>query len=208
MHRVTREEYPLETLYRILNGVTFFKELIAKDEDQFEVLMSVAQIVTAEAGETIIRKGDDANILYFLLRGQLCVYADEDHPDTTLNQVNPGEVFGVMSMVLGKPRSASLRADSRPVLLAGIDFQHFSDIHDFTIFSLQTKLAFYRMVSNNIRWTLERNKMQDMGHPLVAKLHKLPLYTGPKGGEEELEALYKQALLSAELLAEWNDYQG
>jgi len=206
MHRVTREEYPLETLHRILNGVTFFKELISKDESQFEVLMSVAQIVTADAGETIIRKGDDANILYFLLRGQLCVYADEEHPDTTLNQINPGEVFGAMSMVLGKPRSASLRADNRPVLLAGIDFQHFADIHDFSIFNIDTKLAFYRMVANNLRWTLERNKMENMGHPLVAKLHKLPLYTGPKGGEEELQALHQQSFLLAELLAEWNEF--
>ena len=207
MHRVTKEEYPLDTLHRILNGVTFFKELIAKDTAQFEVLMSVAQIVTADAEETIIRKGDNANILYFLLRGQLTVYADEAQPDLSLNQINPGEVFGVMSMVLGKPRTASLKADSRPALLAGIDFQYFSDINDFSIFSFETKLAFYRMVVNNIRWTLERNKMADMAHPLIAKLHKLPLYTGPKGGEEELKSLHQQSFLLAELLAEWNDFQ-
>jgi hypothetical protein len=40
MQRITKEEYPLDTLERILNGVTFLKELISHDESQFEVLMT------------------------------------------------------------------------------------------------------------------------------------------------------------------------
>jgi CRP-like cAMP-binding protein len=205
MERVTKEEYPLDTLQRILNGVTFFKELISRDESQFEVLMSVAQIVTGEANETIISKGDYTNSLYFLLRGQLSVFVENDGQETTLNQINPGEVFGVMSMLLTQPRTASIKADSRQVLLAGIDFKHFSDIEDFTLFSLETKLTFYRMVASNLRWTLERNKIENPAHPLVPRLYKIPLFTGQKGGMEELEALFKQAHLLAELVREWNE---
>ena len=205
MERVTKEEYPLDTLQRILNGVTFFKELISRDESQFEVLMSVAQIVTGEANETIISKGDYTNSLYFLLRGQLSVFVENDGQETTLNQINPGEVFGVMSMLLTQPRTASIKADSRQVLLAGIDFKHFSDIEDFTLFSLETKLTFYRMVASNLRWTLERNKIENSAHPLVPRLYKIPLFTGQKGGMEELEALFKQAHLLAELVREWNE---
>jgi CRP-like cAMP-binding protein len=205
MERVTKEEYPLDTLQRILNGVTFFKELISRDESQFEVLMSVAQIVTGEANETIISKGDYTNSLYFLLRGQLSVFVENDGQETTLNQINPGEVFGVMSMLLTQPRTASIKADSRQVLLAGIDFKHFSDIEDFTLFSLETKLTFYRMVASNLRWTLERNKIENPAHPLVPRLYKIPLFTGQKGGMEELEALFNQAHLLAGLVREWNE---
>lgn len=205
MQRVTQEEYPLESLQRILNGVTFFKELISHDESQFEVLMSVAEIVTAEANETIINKGDYTNSLYFLLRGQLSVFVDDEGETKTLNQINAGEVFGVMSMLLTQPRSASIKADSRQVLLAGIDFKHFRDITDFNLFSLETKLTFYRMVSNNLRWTLERNKMENSAHPLIPRLYKIPLFTGQKGGVDELEALFKQAHLLAELVREWNE---
>lgn len=205
MQRVTQEEYPLETLQRILNGVTFFKELISKDESQFEVLMSIAQIVTADADETVIVESDYTNSLYFLLRGQLSVYVEDSNGAHVLNEINAGEVFGVMSMLLTQPRSASVKTGSRPVLLAGIDFKYFSDIEDFTLFSLETKLAFYRMVANNLRWTLERNKIENPQHPLVSQLHKVPLYTGAKGGKEELEALFKQSHLLAKLLSDWND---
>ncbi|OUS40326.1 hypothetical protein A9R00_06580 [Oleispira antarctica] len=205
MQRVTKEEYPLDSLQRILNGVTFFKELIQNDESQFEVLMSIAQIVTAEPNETIIEKGDYSNSLYFLLRGQLSVFVEGDKGEQVLNEINAGEVFGVMSMLLIQPRSASVKAHAKPVLLAGIDFKHFSDIEDFTLFSLETKLAFYRMVANNLRWTLERNKMENPQHPLVSSLFKIPLFVGQKGGQEELEALFNQAHLLAKLVSEWND---
>jgi CRP-like cAMP-binding protein len=205
MQRVTKEEYPLDSLQRILNGVTFFKELISQDESQFEVLMSIAQIVTAEPNETIIKKGDYSNSLYFLLRGQLSVFVEEEQGEHNLNEINAGEVFGVMSMLLTQPRSASIRAGNKTVLLAGIDFQHFSDIEDFNLFSLETKLTFYRMVANNLRWTLERNKFDNPAHELVPRLYKIPLFTGQKGGMEELTALFKQAHLLAELVREWNE---
>ncbi|MEH6448775.1 MAG: cyclic nucleotide-binding domain-containing protein [Oleispira sp.] len=205
MQRVTKEEYPLDSLQRILNGVTFFKELISHDESQFEVLMSVAQIVTAEPNEIFINKGDYTNSLYFLLRGQLSVFVEDDGKENTLNQINAGEVFGVMSMLLTQPRSASIKADGRQALLAGIDFKHFSDITDFNLFSLETKLTFYRMVASNLRWTLERNKIDNPEHALVPRLYKVPLFTGQKGGMEELEALFNQAHLLAELVREWNE---
>ena len=205
MHRVTKEEYPLESLQRILNGVTFFKELINKDESQFEMLMSIAQIVTAEANETILEKGDRSNSLYFLLRGELSVYVNDERGEHVLNQINAGEVFGVMSMLLDQPRSASIRTGNKTALLASIDLQHFSDIKDFSMFSLETKLTFYRMVANNLRWTLERNKIENAAHPLVPRLYKIPLFTGPKGGKDELEALFQQAHILAELVREWNE---
>jgi CRP-like cAMP-binding protein len=205
MQRVTKEEYPLDSLQRILNGVTFFKDLINQDESQFEVLMSIAQIVTVEPNEIIIKKGDYSNSLYFLLRGQLSVFVGAEQGEHTLNEINAGEVFGVMSMLLTQPRSASIRAGNKMVLLAGIDFKHFSDIEDFSLFSLETKLTFYRMVANNLRWTLERNKFENPAHELVPRLYKIPLFTGKKGGMEELSALAKQAHLLAKLVREWNE---
>ena len=204
MRRITREEYPIDSLHRIVNGVTFFKDLIQTDPSQFELLMSVTQFVTADQDEVILHKGDDANVLYFLLKGQLAVLADDDSGDI-MNEINPGEMFGVMAMVLNYKRSASIKVSGRTALLAGIDYQHFNDLEDFTLFSLRTKISFFRMLTNNIRWTLERNKMQIPDHPLVGKLRTLPLFTGEKGTLQELEFLHRQAHALAELLCEWNE---
>ncbi|MGK0248838.1 MAG: CRP/FNR family cyclic AMP-dependent transcriptional regulator [Oleispira sp.] len=205
MQRVTKEEYPLDSLQRILNGVTFFKELISYDKSQFDVLMSVAEIVTAEPNEIIIKKGDSSHSLYFLLRGQLSVFVDDIVETPSLNQINAGEVVGVMSMLLTQPRSAFIKADTRQVLLAGIDFKYFSDITDFNLFSLETKLTFYRMVADTLRWTLQRNKIENPAHPLVPRLYKIPLFTGQKGGIDEIEALFNQVHILAELVSEWNE---
>jgi CRP-like cAMP-binding protein len=203
MHRVTREEYPLDSLQRMVNGVTFFKDLIQNDSSQFELLMSVSQFVTAEPEEIILHRGDDANTLYFLLRGRLAVLADDDSKEV-LNEINPGEMFGVMAMLLNHRRSASIRVEGRNALLAGIDYQHFNDIDDFSTFTLATKISFFRMLSNNLRWTLERNKMELPDHPLVGRLRKLPLYTGPKNTIEELQALKNLSHELATLLNDWN----
>ncbi|MAD45369.1 MAG: cyclic nucleotide-binding protein [Oceanospirillaceae bacterium] len=204
MRRITREEYPIDTLQRIVNGVTFFKDLIQTDPTQFELLMSVTQFVTADENEIVLHRGEDANVLYFLLKGQLAVMSNDNDQDI-INTINPGEMFGVMAMVMKSKRSASIKVGGRSVLLAGIDYHHFNDLKDFTLFSLQTKISFFRMLSNHIRWTLEQNKMQIPDHPLVARLRKLPLYSGEKNTPEELEFLFEQAHILADLLCEWNE---
>lgn len=204
MRRITREEYPVETLQRLVNGVTFFKELIQSEPEQFELLMSVTKFVTADTDEVILHQGDSAKTLYFLIRGQLAVIADE-HSDLVLNEINPGEMFGVMAMVLNNTRSASIKVSSRTVLLAGIDYEHFNNLNDFSLFSLSTKISFYRMLNNNIRWNIEQKRIDNPEHPLMAKLRTLPIYAGSKNSQEELDFLYQQAHIQAELLQEWNE---
>ena len=60
------------------------------------------------------------------------------------------------------------------------------------------------MLANNLRWTLERNRMELPDHPLVARLRKTPLITAEKNTVEELHALHQQTHILAELLTEWN----
>lgn len=204
MRRVTQADYPLETLHRAVNSVTFFKDLIQSDSDQFELLMSVSQFVTADPGEVIIHQGDDANILYFPLKGQLQVMADDEHEEV-IGEINPGEMFGVMAMLLNFKRSASIKVSDRQVLLAGVDFQYFADLDDFTLFSLKTKITFFRMLANNLRWTLERNKMQLPDHPLVAELRKIPIVIADNNSNDELHKLHHQAHELAKLVKAWNE---
>jgi hypothetical protein len=47
--------------------------------------------------------------------------------------------------------------------------------------------------------------MENSAHPLIPRLYKIPIFTGQKGGVDELEALFKQAHLLAELVREWNE---
>ncbi|MDO6748858.1 cyclic nucleotide-binding domain-containing protein, partial [Gilvimarinus sp. 1_MG-2023] len=131
-------------------------ELISTDQTQFELLMSQTQFGFAEQGELILHKDAPANILYFLLRGELEVMADDN--SETINIISAGELLGVMAMVLDDRRSASLRVKTRNAILAGVDYEHFRDITDFSTFSLATKLSYFRMLTANIRWNIEKNR--------------------------------------------------
>lgn len=201
MQVLPSSEYRQEAMQRLVRGVTFFKDIAKLDPDQFELLLSVCQFVHADAGEVVLEKGADASTLYFLLKGQMAVL---NEGETSLNVIHPGEVFGTLSMVTGRGRSATVRAES-DVMLMGIDFRHFNDVNDFSMFTLETKLVAYRMVVHNIRWNLELNRMKDPGHVLTPRILKLPIYTGARGGKEELTFLYEQSRALAELLVEWND---
>lgn len=208
MEQVNRTDFPPERIQRLVSGIPFFNEVLREDQEQFDRLMELCEILLAEPRESVIRQGDSDTYLYFLLRGQLAVVApDSEHDDQVINYVSPGEVFGTLAMVRGTPRSATLKVDdsAREAIFARLDYVFFNNIRDFSTFSLDTKLAFYRMVMNNIRWTLEVNKIENPDHELVGKLRKVPVFTGPKGTPEELESLYEQSNRLADILCEWNE---
>ncbi len=196
-----------ESIQRFVYGITFFKEVIDSEPEQFERLMHSSRILEADPGEFIIHKGDKDPYLYFLLKGRLVVLPhDQADMAQALNEINPGELFGAMAMVTGQERSATIKVheSSKSNLLFAVNFNHFKDINDFKEFSLGTKISFYRLVVHNIRWTLETNKMKEPTHPLVAKMRQLTLFRGARGTHDELKSLHQQANELAAILSEWN----
>lgn len=205
MRELSVEECNSDSTQRLLKGVTFYREIAGKSSEQFDRLISLSTLVEAEPGEEVIQQGDVDTCLYFLLKGQLAVLGDDK--GSVLNYISPGEIFGTLSMIMKTPRTATIVGDenSKSLLLSRIDFEHFSDIEDFVYLDLDTKLAFYRLVNHNIRWTLEVNRMENPSHELVAEVRKVPLYTGAKDSPMELAALKQQAFSLADILCRWND---
>jgi CRP/FNR family transcriptional regulator, cyclic AMP receptor protein len=206
MEQIDRAEFPLERIQRLLSGIPFFNEVARESEQQLSRLLECSDIMQARGGEEVIRKGDTDTFLYFLLKGQLAVMAPNGERKV-LNYISPGEVFGALAMIRGTPRTATIRVDeaAKEAIVARLNYADFTDITDFNYLSLSTKLAFYRMLVHNIRWTLEVNKMQNPQHELVARLRTVPIYTGPKNSPEELAALSDQAHKLADILCLWNE---
>lgn len=203
---VVAGEVPRESIQRLLQGIPFFNEVIRTDPPQLELLMGRSRVLHADAGDVVIRRGDTDTCLYFLLKGQLDVLAGEPG-SAVLNTISPGQALGTLAMLRAMPRSATIVADpkGKGVLLLALDFNLFRDINDYSTFTLATKLAFYRMVVNDIRWTLEMNKKADPNHPLVAAIRKVPLFVGTRGTREELASLREQANGLADILCVWNE---
>lgn len=210
MRVITLAEHSEYDTERLIRRIPFFNDVYEHSAIEFQALVSLSDIMIAEPGEMVIRKGETDMYLYFLLKGQLNVYLDEDPSSQPVNTISPGEVFGILSMMTRTPRSAFIRADqkAKKTLLFRLDYGHMTDSSDHSKLSLPVKLIFYRMAIHNIRWMLEMNKMSDPKHYLVEKIRRLPLVNVQKGTKAELEALKQQALSLSDILFEWNSSKG
>ncbi len=206
MRDVVKGEISPESILRLVQGIPFFNEIFRMDAHQFDQIVTRSRLLQAEPGDVVIRRGDTDPSLYFLLRGQLDVLAG-DVGSAIINTISSGQPLGVLAMLRTMPRSATIVADpkGKGVVLLALDFSFFRDIDDQSLFTLPTKLAFYKMVANDIRWTLEMSKKADPANTLAASIRKVPLFTGVRGSRDELVALRGQALALADILCDWNE---
>lgn len=200
------KKLPRDQLERLLLTVPFYKTIKQQDNWQFEVLLQHSHIACFSPGEVVLQRGERDSWLYFLLKGKLLVYPDEQCQGEPVNAITPGEVFGDLSMLVGSERTATLIADphGREVMVFASDFRVFGDLEATQPISLQTKLTYYRNTVHNLRWKLEVYRSQNPQHSFANKHRQVKLYTGPKDTAEELHALHAQAQALARLLLEWN----
>jgi CRP-like cAMP-binding protein len=78
-----------------------------------------------EAGDVVLREGEEAVGFYIISSGQLEVVKDlGGSKETVLATFGPGEFFGETALLDGYPRSASIRAmeDGRCLVMSRWDF--------------------------------------------------------------------------------------
>src|SRR5690625_7233590 len=64
------------SMEHLFAGVSFFNELKRQDPQQWELLIKHCDIRELAPGEVLIQRNEVDPSLYFLLRGQLAVFAD------------------------------------------------------------------------------------------------------------------------------------
>lgn len=205
LHRV-----PRESIEQLLAAIPFYKSVKQRDPAQFETLLQHSRLVKYAPGEVVLQRGETDQWLYFLLKGQLSVFAGEDSQAQTVNTITPGEVFGDLAMLVDRKRTATVIADPncRQVLVFGTDFKAFGTLEDTRVISLSTKLAYFANTVHSLRWKLEVYRVRYPQSELASQHRKIKLYTGPRGTIEELLALHQQARELAQLLLRWNGMFG
>lgn len=206
MKNISMRDYPQDVADNFLGGINFVREMRVNDPAQFDVLMKRTWFVELSPGETIINAGEMDSRYFFLLKGQLSVYADSEHKMRELNKITPGQSFGALSIICKSPRTATVAITPGCVgaLLIAIDLSGLGDLLDFSVFSLATKLSLYRTVVNNTRWQLEVYKMDYPTHPLTQRSKEVEIYIGKKFTEQELQSLERQIMQLTALITEWN----
>src|SRR5262249_59749271 len=76
-----------------------------------ELLCSKASLRRARRREAIFAKGDDGNGLYAVLSGVVKISASwTDGREIVFNLIHPGEIFGEIALLDGRPRTADAHA--------------------------------------------------------------------------------------------------
>ncbi len=118
---VGRERSRRLTLKReTLGAVPLFSRL---DDDEVFRLLQPTEARTYSAGDTIVREGDTGDTLFVILTGRVRIVKSGE----AINQLRAGDVFGEMSLVRHRPRSATVVAEepSELLLLHRRDFEAF-----------------------------------------------------------------------------------
>jgi signal transduction histidine kinase len=91
-----------------------FAELSAED---LAGIAAGGERVTVPAGRLLFAEGSEPDAMYVVLDGALEVLKREGDGEVLLNTCGPGEPIGELSLVHGRPRSATVRATEDSVLM-------------------------------------------------------------------------------------------
>jgi CRP-like cAMP-binding protein len=138
--------------------------------DAFDQLCRYAQPTTLKRGATLFAKGDPGHSLYAVLSGTVKIsVSSPDGRNAILNLIGAGEVFGEISVLDGRVRSADAIANTNCEILV-------IDRRDFLPFvHSQPALAmkFIELLCGRLRWTsdqVEQIILQDLPGRLASAL--------------------------------------
>ena len=82
-----------------------------------QFLLESGQVKEHEPGEILCREGDPATFVILVLSGKVQVFVERQGRNLGLAEAGPGTILGELAVLCGIPRSASLRASEKLVVL-------------------------------------------------------------------------------------------
>jgi CRP/FNR family transcriptional regulator, cyclic AMP receptor protein len=139
---------PLMTL-EALRSVPLFASL---GDEAAGALRGLLESELRPAGSVLFRKGEQGGAMYLIEGGRVRIHIkDRDGEEVTLAELAPGDFFGEMAILDGKPRSATatVSEDARLAVLSRRDF------HDFVGRSPEIALSMLAAITDRLRHTDE-----------------------------------------------------
>lgn len=116
---------PRELTFEALRSVPLFSRLDNAAAAKLRKLLAVRDV---PAGTLLFKVGDTGDAMFLIEAGRVRIYLhDGDGDDVTLAELAPGDFFGEMAIVDGKPRSAhaAVTEEARLAVLSREDFLEF-----------------------------------------------------------------------------------
>jgi CRP/FNR family transcriptional regulator, cyclic AMP receptor protein len=127
---------------KILRGVSFFAEL---NDDELATISNIIEKKGFKSGDVIFKENEEGGHLYILRKGE--VKACKTTPDgglLTLMLMKDGDVFGEMSFLDGRARTATLVAitDVELFVIEKAAFENYVEKYPKLIYKIMVNLVF------------------------------------------------------------------
>lgn len=96
-----------QLLVRLVSAVDLFRKI---DLDDVAALLRQSTRMDFEPGETVFIEGDEGHAMYIVTKGTFEVYRTAAGQPVHIANIQPGEHFGEIALLINRPRSASVRA--------------------------------------------------------------------------------------------------
>ena len=153
------------------------------DPKTLDQLVAASVVVSYGNRQRIFDKGDDGDRLLGVLGGQVRIYViSSEGRELLMNVIMPGELFGEISLIDGKPRSASA------VAVGTTDLLHIRRQDFMALLQKNGELClkFMGILCERVRWTsglLEDASLLDLPSRLAKRLLSLAHGIGEKQGD-------------------------
>ena len=196
-----------------LRSFRLFKETHDLGEDHLRQLLRQGRFERHSPGARLIAFNEPGRYLYWLVKGELDVYAtagDNDGEEHRVAHLTPGEFFGEMTLLTNETTSAEVRvtAKSKDAVTFKIAFDAMLSLSDHSVLSLPVKIVLYRQIVHLLRWRNDLYRIRFAGHELAQSAYTVPPFSGLNWTSDELRSLYAQAASLATRLKELNQKLG
>lgn len=97
-----------------IKHVSLFKTL---QENELKLLSTLFATHEYKEGETVLQELEESKALYILVEGEVNVCLETEGIEIVIDELKPGQFFGEMALLDGKPRSAGVVCVSNCKLL-------------------------------------------------------------------------------------------
>lgn len=97
-----------------LRKVPLFSKL---DPSKLKLLAFTSELLTYENGEVVFKAGDSADCAFVIMDGEADIYAHTESAEVVVGTLKPNQLLGELGVLTNSPRSATIRANGRLVML-------------------------------------------------------------------------------------------
>lgn len=168
-------------------------------DETLKKLVPLSKMMAFNKGDVILREGEENSQLYFLIKGEVEVYAGNEF---ILKLRRIGDIFGEMSIINNRPSSATVVAAGDYNKIFSISSKHIGEYSDMNSEEFQNFLfrLFSKIMSDKLYLTTEKAKQfEQTNRELLETKEKLQADIRKR---EEVEKELIQAKYQAELASQ------